>query len=542
MHNLKPDFQYEHSYHDFSTRSYPTSTLEQRYKELQEEKFQKQLQTQNKALLQQQQTFALRQQLNPPVPTYTPQSPLSYLNSLGSNLQKCIPPTTLDLNLLGAASSHPQQDSQMYHAYNDLLNKPIHEDNIPLNVHQPFLQQKSNFHELKSPQSQVIIQQNHPSLVVNQACQTQMSDPSVKSSSSTSVTPQTPPHHHFEKRKQESTQLKSPTGKRNPSATVTKLGWLYKQGTDGLKVWRKRWFVLSEFCLFYYKGSDESKLLGSILLPSYNISFCDPEDKIYRKFAFKCEHINMRTYCLAAESQESMRQWVKCLTAASLMQSFSESDSHPSSPTVSQSIEGTDSGINTCIVQSRKTLTPASKFNGQPVCHLYVNAPPKPKRLGPDDVCSLPSPDRIQDIYESRKSSICGTMDLEPQLNEVKFPDSTQNTHRKGFDSKNSRSVQNSNMESYYSGFSTLQERSFNPSQFKSQGQLQNIQKQSFDSTMNQYRRTPDIYSPPNSKQKYIEYDDVYQSETLQTFEQHSNCFRDKHSEKPRQMNEVSLN
>ena len=45
--------------------------------------------------------------------------------------------------------------------------------------------------------------------------------------------------------------------RRDPDAEVTKNGWLYKQdsaGMGGMKMWRKRWFVLSEFCLFYYKG------------------------------------------------------------------------------------------------------------------------------------------------------------------------------------------------------------------------------------------------------------------------------------------------
>lgn len=49
--------------------------------------------------------------------------------------------------------------------------------------------------------------------------------------------------------------LRSPIAQRMPSAPVTMNGILYKQGSDGLKVWRKRWFVLSEYCLFYYKGN-----------------------------------------------------------------------------------------------------------------------------------------------------------------------------------------------------------------------------------------------------------------------------------------------
>ena len=42
--------------------------------------------------------------------------------------------------------------------------------------------------------------------------------------------------------------------KRSDTAPVTLRGWLYKQGSDGLQLWKKRWFVLSEYCLFYYKG------------------------------------------------------------------------------------------------------------------------------------------------------------------------------------------------------------------------------------------------------------------------------------------------
>jgi len=48
--------------------------------------------------------------------------------------------------------------------------------------------------------------------------------------------------------------------KRSDNAPVTLQGWLYKQGSDGLMLWKKRWFVLSEFCLFYYKGKANFQL------------------------------------------------------------------------------------------------------------------------------------------------------------------------------------------------------------------------------------------------------------------------------------------
>lgn len=119
--------------------------------------------------------------------------------------------------------------------------------------------------------------------------------------------------------------LKSPKTKRQPASLVTFSGWLYKQGSDGLRVWRKRWFVLADYCLFYYKGPEEDRLLGSILLPSYVLSECLPhENKAYRKFSFKLEHKNMRTYYLASENVDYMRKWMRVIRAATLMQNFNE--------------------------------------------------------------------------------------------------------------------------------------------------------------------------------------------------------------------------
>ena len=109
--------------------------------------------------------------------------------------------------------------------------------------------------------------------------------------------------------------------KRSEEAPVTLQGWLYKQGSEGLMLWKKRWFVLSEFCLFYYKSPDEERVSGSILLPSYKISPTNSkEDGISRKFAFKAEHKNMRTYYFAAETKDSMIQWMNAMSLASILQ------------------------------------------------------------------------------------------------------------------------------------------------------------------------------------------------------------------------------
>ncbi|KAK0080857.1 hypothetical protein PV325_013219, partial [Microctonus aethiopoides] len=93
--------------------------------------------------------------------------------------------------------------------------------------------------------------------------------------------------------------LRSPAAKRPLSAPVALQGWLHKQGSE---------------------GPEEEKLLGSILLPSYCVTVCKAEDKINKKFAFKAEHANMRTYHFAADTKEIMNQWVNALTLATLLQ------------------------------------------------------------------------------------------------------------------------------------------------------------------------------------------------------------------------------
>lgn len=117
---------------------------------------------------------------------------------------------------------------------------------------------------------------------------------------------------------------KSPVTKRPNASTVTFSGWLYKQGSDGLRVWRKRWFVLSDYILYYYKSAEEEKLLGSILLPSYNVSICLPDSKNYRKHSFKLDHKNMRPILLASDNIEGMYKWIRILDAATRMQKYND--------------------------------------------------------------------------------------------------------------------------------------------------------------------------------------------------------------------------
>ncbi|XP_069048792.1 pleckstrin homology domain-containing family A member 5 isoform X27 [Lepisosteus oculatus] len=107
--------------------------------------------------------------------------------------------------------------------------------------------------------------------------------------------------------------------KRNPNAPVIKSGWLYKQDSTGMKLWKKRWFVLSDMCLFYYRDEKEEGILGSILLPSFHISMLSVDDHINRKYAFKATHPNMRTYYFCTDTAKEMESWMKVMTDAALV-------------------------------------------------------------------------------------------------------------------------------------------------------------------------------------------------------------------------------
>ncbi|XP_034005041.1 pleckstrin homology domain-containing family A member 7 isoform X2 [Trematomus bernacchii] len=131
--------------------------------------------------------------------------------------------------------------------------------------------------------------------------------------------------------------------KRNPNVPVVVRGWLYKQDSSGMRLWKRKWFVLADFCLFYYKDSREESVLGSIPLPSYVISPVGAEDHISRKYAFKAshtgmrsyiymqssvigsqaEHTGMRTYYFSADTQEDMNTWLRAMDQATLMQNSS---------------------------------------------------------------------------------------------------------------------------------------------------------------------------------------------------------------------------
>ncbi|XP_046665170.1 uncharacterized protein LOC124357421 isoform X2 [Homalodisca vitripennis] len=233
-------------------------------------------------------------------------------------------------------------------------------------------------------------------------------------------------------------QLRSPVIKRPLSAPVTIQGWLHKQGSDGLMLWKKRWFVLSDYCLFYYKTSEEEKLLGSILLPSYKISPCGVEDKIYRKFSFKAEHANMRTYYFAADTQPLMAQWMNALSLASILQESTSWEERKSTSSHQQnhSADDSDSGFHghfrptndssgECVTPSNG-WRPSQQGYHQP---LYANAPPKPRRLNNDTSSPERSPERASEDGSGRISKLAQPQEYTLR-NERAYNYTAQHSHR----------------------------------------------------------------------------------------------------------------
>ncbi|XP_070533256.1 uncharacterized protein [Ptychodera flava] len=89
-------------------------------------------------------------------------------------------------------------------------------------------------------------------------------------------------------------------------------GYLMKQGGTGLKLWRKRYFVLKhDNCLYYYKTDKEKEPVGAIVLPNYTVT------KVYDKnFTFKLMKYGAKTYYLHASNEDEMNRWAGALTEA----------------------------------------------------------------------------------------------------------------------------------------------------------------------------------------------------------------------------------
>ncbi|XP_035686882.1 CNK3/IPCEF1 fusion protein-like isoform X15 [Branchiostoma floridae] len=97
-------------------------------------------------------------------------------------------------------------------------------------------------------------------------------------------------------------------------------GWLWKK-KDQRKIfgqkWKKLWFVLKKFSLYYYAGQDALKAEGIINLPEYSVVYAT-DTECGRKFGIKASHMEIKTFFFATDSKEDRDRWLNKLQLASI--------------------------------------------------------------------------------------------------------------------------------------------------------------------------------------------------------------------------------
>ncbi|XP_051060114.1 pleckstrin homology domain-containing family A member 6 isoform X4 [Phodopus roborovskii] len=189
--------------------------------------------------------------------------------------------------------------------------------------------------------------------------------------------------------------------KRNPNAPVTKAGWLFKQASSGVKQWNKRWFVLVDRCLFYYKDEKEESILGSIPLLSFRVASVQPSDNISRKHTFKAEHAGVRTYFFSAESPEEQEAWIQAMGEAARVQIPPAQKSAPQPARPSQEKPDSEN-------------IPPSKVHQQPPHNSITKPEPEAKTRGEGDGRGCEKAERRPERPQVKKEPLVKANGLPP--------------------------------------------------------------------------------------------------------------------------------
>lgn len=114
------------------------------------------------------------------------------------------------------------------------------------------------------------------------------------------------------------------------NSVIVKMGWLTKQG-GRIKTWKRRWFILSDQVLYYFKDKQESTSKACGIIPLENIEIRISDQK--RKFCFELYLPNRNetikamkrsqgqiqkghhnNYFIAADSKEEMESWMQAIS------------------------------------------------------------------------------------------------------------------------------------------------------------------------------------------------------------------------------------
>jgi cytohesin len=110
------------------------------------------------------------------------------------------------------------------------------------------------------------------------------------------------------------------------TAAVSRKGYLTKQG-GRIKTWKKRWFVVSDGCLYYFKAPGDKEPLG--IIPLENVDVRESKKKKYCFELWQADNNTMKaakiaadgsiqrghhdSYALAASTAEEMRDWIDAI-------------------------------------------------------------------------------------------------------------------------------------------------------------------------------------------------------------------------------------
>ncbi|KAJ3432777.1 serine/threonine-protein kinase ypk2/ykr2 [Anaeramoeba flamelloides] len=91
---------------------------------------------------------------------------------------------------------------------------------------------------------------------------------------------------------------------------IIKSGYLVKQG-GRIKTWKKRWFVIKDKTVYYYKKENSRLPLGMFALTK-SVTL-DYAKKRRKKNVFSCDVPSQRTYYISAGSEQLREEWIKSI-------------------------------------------------------------------------------------------------------------------------------------------------------------------------------------------------------------------------------------
>eukprot|EP01113_Clastostelium_recurvatum_P021124 TRINITY_DN24_c0_g1_i4.p1 TRINITY_DN24_c0_g1~~TRINITY_DN24_c0_g1_i4.p1 ORF type:complete len:649 (+),score=172.01 TRINITY_DN24_c0_g1_i4:2081-4027(+) len=151
----------------------------------------------------------------------------------------------------------------------------------------------------------------------------------------------------------------------DPVKQSVKEGWLYKRGDDMLKLWKKRWFVISGSALFYFKLPKDAYPCGIIPLSSLIVCKervpgrrnCFRLDSTSSGGLGSCKQVagvgmtaNKRTHCLlSAETEQDCDDWLREIRRTSVKYHTYHKEPYSATRELDEEIAllGLDSSIHT---------------------------------------------------------------------------------------------------------------------------------------------------------------------------------------------------